>query len=251
MAEAKLKVKLLAQTPEALKAIYSVIRQCYSSYAAGDIFDEANEDDKIQSFIEKILASGHESLLEHVSFTFAIEGISRVCSHQLVRHRVASFSQQSQRYVRELDFDYIVPESIKRDAEIKNIFEDLLSDIQKSYNKILELLKNRGISGERANQDVRFILPGACETKIVMTMNLRELIHFFNLKLCTRAQWEIRALAQEMLKICKNCFPDLFKRVDAKCVSLGYCPEDEKLSCGRYKTKKSLLETINQGGAKS
>ncbi len=244
MAESKLKVKLIAQTPEALKVVYSAARQCYSSDAAGDIFDQAQGDDDVEGFIEKILASGHESPLEHVSFTFAIEGISRVCSHQLVRHRIASFSQQSQRYVREQDFDYIVPDSMKSDPEIKKIFEGLLSDIQSSYNKMLDLFKRKGISGEQANQDVRFVLPGACETKIVMTMNLRELIHFFSLRLCSRAQWEIRALAQEMLKICKNSSPTLFKNVDVKCVSLGYCPEGEKFSCGRYLTKNNLLNNF-------
>ena len=244
MAESKLKVKLIAQTPEALKVVYSAARQCYSSDAAGDIFDQAQGDDDVEGFIEKILASGHESPLEHVSFTFAIEGISRVCSHQLVRHRIASFSQQSQRYVREQDFDYIVPDSMKSDPEIKKIFEGLLSDIQSSYNKMLDLFKRKGISGEQANQDVRFVLPGACETKIAMTMNLRELIHFFSLRLCSRAQWEIRALAQEMLKICKNSSPTLFKNVDVKCVSLGYCPEGEKFSCGRYLTKNNLLNNF-------
>jgi thymidylate synthase (FAD) len=241
MAEAKLKVKLLAQSPDAIKVIYAAARQCYSSDAAADIFDKAGKKDKVQSFIDKILESGHESPLEHVSFTFAIEGISRVCSHQLVRHRIASFSQQSQRYVREEDFDYIIPDSIKRDPEIKCIFEETLSNIQSSYGKILKLFKDKGLSGEQANQDARFLLPGASETKIVVTMNLRELIHFFKLRLCSRAQWEIRTLAQEMLKISKEILPALFKHVDAKCVSLGYCPEGEKFSCGRYKTKREVL----------
>ncbi|MDP8217002.1 MAG: FAD-dependent thymidylate synthase [Candidatus Kaelpia imicola] len=241
MAEFKLKVKLLSQTPEALKVIYSAARQCYSSNTAGDIFNGVEDDDEIKGFIENILASGHESPLEHASFTFTIDGISRVCSHQLVRHRIASFSQQSQRYVREQDFDYIVPDSIKSDPEIKKIFEDLLSGIQSSYNKMLDFLKEKGIPGEKANQDVRFVLPGACEKKIAMTMNLRELMHFFKLRLCSRAQWEIRALAQEMLKICKSSLPILFENVDAKCVSLGYCPESEKFPCGRYLTKDNLL----------
>ncbi|MDP8253544.1 MAG: FAD-dependent thymidylate synthase [Candidatus Kaelpia aquatica] len=248
MAESKLKVKLLAQTPAALKVIYSAARQCYSSNATGDIFDDVEDNEKIENFIEKILVSGHESPLEHASFTFAIEGISRVCSHQLVRHRMASFSQQSQRYVRERDFDYIVPDSIKSNPEIKKIFEDLLFGIQSSYNKMLDLLKKEGLSGEEANQDVRFVLPGACETKIVISMNLRELIHFFKLRLCTRAQWEIRALAQEMLKICQDNLPALFKDVDARCASLGYCSEGEKFSCGRYLTKDSILTILNQKG---
>lgn len=238
MAETKLNVKLLEISQNALSLIYAACRQCYSEKFAGDIFDESLEDNnKKRDFIQKVVASGHESPLEHVKFTFAIEGVSRALTHQLVRHRVASYSQQSQRYVKESDFDYIVPPAIEEDAELKNIFLHTMELIQKNYNAMLDILKNKGVKGERANEDARFLLPQAVETKIVVSMNCRELIHFFRHRCCTRAQWEIRRLANEMLKICKKELPEVFSDIGAKCDALKYCPEGEKFSCGKYKVK--------------
>ena len=237
-----LDLKLLSMTPEPLKVIYSAARQCYSSKFAAQIFEESLDADKMARFIEKIVASGHESPLEHVSFTFAVQGISRVCSHQLVRHRIASYSQQSQRYVREKAFDYIIPPALEKVPELKKIFQDTMICIQEGYNKIIEFYERQGKTGEEVNQDARFLLPGASETKIVFTMNVRELLHFFRLRLCSRAQWEIRSLAQKMLQICRERLPAVFDKAGPKCDFLGYCPEGEKFSCGRHPTKEKFLK---------
>ncbi len=239
MAQKRLKVKFLSMTNDAINLIYSSCRQCYSDKFAADIFYKEDKKDLIgdrkkEDFIKKIIKSGHESPLEHVSFSFAVEGISRACSHQLVRHRLASYSQQSQRYVRAIDFDYIIPSSIKNDSELLKIFENSICDCQEGYKRLIELFKAKGIVKEQANQDARFLLPMAVETKIVVTMNCRELIHFFKARCCNRTQWELRNLANKMLKITKEKIPCVFSLAGAKCESLGYCPEGEKFHCGKY-----------------
>lgn len=242
MAEAKLNVRLLERTQNAVALIYAAARQCYSQKFAAEFFDEGRQDAKKQAeFIKKVVASGHESPLEHVAFTFAVEGVSRALSHQLVRHRIASYSQQSQRYVRETEFDYIVPPSVAEDAELSREFFRAMGTIQSSYNKLLERFKEKGRVGEKANQDARFVLPQAAETKIVVTMNCRELIHFFHLRCCSRAQWEIKRLSDRMLAICKKELPEVFAEVGAKCDALGYCPEGEAFTCGRYPLKEKAL----------
>lgn len=234
-----LNIKLLESTANAQAVIYASCRQCYSAEFAGDIFEKAIEEPGQQAlFISTVVASGHESPLEHVKFTFAIEGVSRALTHQLVRHRIASFSQQSQRYVKESDFDYIMPPSIEKHPVAKELFERLMNDIQKGYLNLISCLRDQGVNGESANQDARFLLPQAAESKIVVTMNCRELIHFFKLRCCSRAQWEIRCLAYAMLKICQEQLPCVFAGVGAKCDLLKYCPEGEKFSCGRYPAKK-------------
>ena len=161
----------------------------------------------------------------------------------LVRHRLASYAQQSQRYVKETNFDYIVPPSIAEDEELKEEFIRTMNLIQSSYNKLLEKFRDRGQVGERANQDVRFVLPQATETKIVVTMNCRELIHFFHERCCARAQWEIKRLADVMLEICQKELPEVFSQTSAKCEALGYCPEGEDFTCGKYPLKEKVLGT--------
>ncbi|MDD4203209.1 MAG: FAD-dependent thymidylate synthase [Candidatus Omnitrophica bacterium] len=235
MAEAKLNVELIDFTQEALSIIYASCRQCYSSKFAGDIFNEDIDEEQKEEFVRKIAASGHESPLEHVKFTFAIQGVSRALTHQLVRHRIASYSQQSQRYVKEKGFDYIVPPSIEKNKKMKAEYLKVLDNIQHSYNALLELYDQDGIRGEKANEDARFVLPQAAETKIVVTMNARQLLHFFKERCCTRAQWEIRALANEMLQLCKEKLPSIFgKNSGPKCETLKFCPEGEKFACGKY-----------------
>lgn len=241
MTETKLNIELLDVTKNALALIYAACRQCYSSEFAADIArDKKNNKEKIE-FIKKVVASGHESPLEHVKFTFAIEGVSRALTHQLVRHRLASFSQQSQRYVKGNNFKYIIPPLIKKDKHLKDEFLNIMLEIQKSYNNILEVFKEKGISGEKANQDARFVLPQATETKIVVTMNARELIHFFSQRCCARAQWEIKNLADKMLSICRKELPAVFFNSGAKCESLGFCPEGKKFTCGKYPLKEEIL----------
>ncbi|MCK5534146.1 FAD-dependent thymidylate synthase [bacterium] len=239
MGQKNLKVKFISMTNDAVNLIYSSCRQCYSNKFAADVFCKKDEkniggDKKKEDFIKKIIKSGHESPLEHVSFSFAVEGISRACSHQLVRHRLASYSQQSQRYVRATDFDYVVPFSIKNDPELLKIFEKSIHTCQEDYKRLIELFEAKGIIKEQANQDARFLLPMAVETKIVITMNCRELLHFFKVRCCNRTQWELRNLANRMLKITKEKVPCVFERAGAKCESLGYCPEGEKFNCGKY-----------------
>ena len=243
MAQVKLELKLLQATENPVALIYAACRQCYSEQFAADIFTQAKKQEtKQEEFISKVIASGHLSPLEHVSFTFAVSGVSRALSHQLVRHRIASYSQQSQRYVKADDFGYVMPQSINRDQVLKAEFEAIIAAIRVSYDKILRRFEQKGITGEKANQDARFILPQAAETKLVVTMNCRQLLHFFKQRCCERAQWEIRHLADKMLTICKNVLPCVFLNAGAKCIELGYCPEIEKFSCGKYPLKQTFMK---------
>lgn len=238
MAKVTLNVQLLESSENAITLIYAACRQCYSDKFAADIFsDKAVTPQKQEEFVKSIVASGHLSPLEHVKFSFAVEGVSRALTHQLVRHRLASYSQQSMRYVKEKDFDFIIPYSIEKNSEAKNEFEKLMSVIQQSYTKLLKLLNQDNVSGEAAHQDARFVLPQAAETKIVVSMNCRELLHFFQARCCARAQWEIRQMADKMLEICRLKLPAVFGASGAKCAELGYCPEGEKFSCGKYPVK--------------
>jgi thymidylate synthase (FAD) len=197
------------------------------------------ERDKQASFVSGILESGHTSPIEHVSFTFAIEGISRACSHQIVRHRIASYSQQSQRYVTENDMDYILPPSIAKIPEARERFEKFMDEVGETYKDLREILIANGME-KKANEDARFVLPQAAETKIVVTMNCRSLMHFFNLRCCTRAQWEVRSMADKMLKICREKLPAIFNVGGARCEQLGYCPESERFACGRFPTLSEI-----------
>jgi thymidylate synthase (FAD) len=243
MPEATLQVTLIEVTKNPLAMIYAAARQCYSSEFAADIFAVCKrkaKGEKVPQFVKKIVASGHESPLEHVKFTFAVQGVSRVLTHQLVRHRLASYSQQSQRYIKEEHFDYIIPPRMKKKKELRDKFERLMLDIQELYNYFLACEKST--KKEEVLQDARFVLPNATETKIVVTMNARELIHFFHERTCARAQWEIKALAEEMLRICKGKLAEVFGTAGPKCTNLGYCPEGSQFTCGRYPTKEKALK---------
>lgn len=237
MPQKTLRVELLAMTPDALPLIYAAFRQCYHAGFVGDMWPSLLSgeisQEKQAEFVESVLESGHDSPVEHVSFTFAVEGISRACSHQLVRHRIASYSQQSQRYVDESDMDYILPPSIARIPEARERFESLMGEISGAYRELKDLLTEHG-RGKSANEDARFVLPQAAETKIVVTMNCRSLLHFFTLRCCTRAQWEIRDLAERMLAICQEQLPALFRNAGASCERLGFCPESARFTCGKY-----------------
>jgi thymidylate synthase (FAD) len=233
-----LRVRLLTHTPNALSLIYAAFRQCYHAGFVGDMWDRLVageiEPDKQAAFVTRVLASGHDSPIEHVSFTFAVEGVSRALTHQLVRHRIASYSQQSQRYVNESDFDYIVPPRIARIPEAKERFLAFMAECAAAYHDLRGLLEAAGRSGAKANEDARFVLPQAAESKIVVTMNCRSLLHFFELRLCERAQWEIRAMAAQMRDLCEQALPVIFGAAGPKCVRLGYCPESAEFSCGKY-----------------
>lgn len=217
-----MKVKLINYTPDPEKTVAAAARLCYSPVGAEQILEDFTPD-KVDKFLNMLVELGHESPTEHVSFTFAIEGISRALSHQLVRHRIASYSQQSQRYVEEKQFVYIVPPSIEKIPEAKAAFEEKMALIQETYNELATLVPR---------EDARYILPNACETKIICTFNARSLYNFFHHRCCDRAQWEIRQMANRMLVEVKKVAPLLFAKAGASCVAKGYCPEG-KMSCGR------------------
>jgi len=240
MPETKLKVILLRHTPNPEETVAMAARLCYSPADVGSLKKKIEEKDQ-KAFVEKLMKMGHMSPIEHASFTFAIEGISRACSHQLVRHRLASYSQQSQRYVsEESGFDYVVPPVISEDRELREYFEDFMHKAQEAYNHIAARLNEKGITGEAANQDARFVLPNASETKIMVTMNARELLHFFNQRCCLRAQWEIREMAVEMFKLVRKVSPVIFEKAGPACL-FSPCPEGA-YTCGKIKeVRKKFL----------
>ena len=267
-----LKVKIIAHTPEPDKVVAQAGKLCYSAVGVDEITQKLTEEE-IARYVNMLASIGHESPLEHVSFTFAIEGISRACTHQIVRHRIASYSQQSQRYVKLEQFEYIIPPAIEKNPEAKRIFIEAMERDQKAYDELVDLLledilidkhaadygscireilkENPDVVPDRSKvldlyaenfledyrkaekqaiEDARYVFPNACETKIVITMNARSLLHFFNVRCCNRAQWEIREMATEMLKECKKIAPALFKKAGPDCV-YGKCGEGN-MSCG-------------------
>ena len=231
MSEARIRVILLRHTPQPEETVAMAAKLCYSPSGITSLKEKIEAKDQ-KVFVERLMKMGHMSPIEHASFSFAIEGISRACSHQLVRHRLASYSQQSQRYVsEEAGFDYVIPETIKKDGELRKDFESFMAEAQRAYNHIAQKLNEKGVKGEAANQDARFVLPNAAETKIIVTMNARELLHFFSQRCCNRAQWEIRAMAEEMYKLVKKVSPVIFAKAGPRCL-YAPCPEGE-YTCGK------------------
>lgn len=271
-----MKVKLLAYTPNPDRIVAEAAKLCYSPVGVEEI-EKNLDDEKIEKFVNHLVSIGHESPIEHVSFTFGIEGISRTCSHQIVRHRIASFSQQSQRYVKLDQFEYIIPPEIEKDEYAKKIYIEHMEASQDAYDNLTKKLiinkldekypewfgsdeskylylstedlidlkydianiwknghkKEYNAIEKQAIEDARYVFPNACETKMVVTMNARSLYNFFNKRCCERAQWEIRELADEMLKLVKGVAPVLFKNAGSPCVR-GKCPEGS-MSCGHPK----------------
>jgi len=219
-----IKVILLQHTQEPERVVAQAAKLCYSASGIEAIAEKLTQE-KTTDFIRNLAQLGHLSTFEHASFTFGIEGVSRALTHQLVRHRVASFSQQSQRYVTMKDFPYITPPTFQMQKQWEPLhkrYDEMMGRIGELYADMLKA----GIVPE----DARYLLPNACETKIVVTMNARELLHFFALRCCNRAQWEIHAMADEMLKLAQKTAPALFSQAGPGCVS-GDCPEG-KMSCG-------------------
>lgn len=256
----ELNVKLLSHTPDAEKLIATAAKLCYSSSDIETLRDGLTED-KIAGFIDMLASIGHESVMEHVTFTFGIEGISRACSHQLVRHRIASYSQKSQRYVNESGFEFITPPAIEELPEAKSEYDRVITEITESYEKLAAILTAkhtaefiaqgldektaRSKASKMANEDARFILPNACETKIVVTMNVRSLFNFFRHRCCNRAQWEIRAVANEMLRQCLEVAPHIFAHAGPSCVAEGKCPEG-KMTCGKINEVKDYFAAMKK-----
>lgn len=207
----------MAYTQNAEAICAAAGKSCYSERSSMELVDAPNPG----KVLGKIVGMGHHSVIEHAVFTFSIEGVSRSLTHQLVRHRVASFSQQSQRYVSMDKPTYVIPKTVEADPELKKEFERTMSEIWASYNRLVEKIPP---------EDARYVLPNACTTNITITMNARELIHFFSLRCCNRAQWEIREMADEMLRQCKEVYPVIFKGAGPPCVK-GACPEG-KFTCG-------------------
>jgi len=223
-------VSLISKPENMLRTIYTACRTCYSSDSPEEIYncENAQDNEKVLKLIRKVVSSGHYSTIEHIQVSFAINGISRACSHQLVRHRHASFSQKSQRYVKEKEqFDYIIPPTIEKNTEICEKYKQFMSKISDFYLELTE----KGIPSE----DARFVLPNATSTSMVVSMNLRELIHIANLRLCSRAQFEIRTLVKMMCEELVKSEPWLKEYLVPKCDKLGFCDEDK--SCGRKQKK--------------
>ncbi|SNS38710.1 thymidylate synthase (FAD) [Anaerovirgula multivorans] len=276
--ESKLKLKLLAYTPNADAVVAKGGKLCY--YPGGiEELEEGLTEEKIGKFVAMLAEMEHESPLEHAVFTFGIEGVSRSLTHQLVRHRLASYSQKSQRYVREGSFEYVIPNDIKNNEEAKNIFIQAMKDAQTAYDKIAEGLlvekikvfyaekdktllheiegktntevidhckghfkRDCSVLEKLAIENARAVLPNACETKIIVTMNARVLLHFFKKRCCNRAQEEIRILAVEMLKLVKTVAPNIFKYAGPACVHEG-CPEGS-MTCGEIVKVREKFESL-------
>ena len=231
-------VTLLTHTPDPEKTVSLAAKLCYSDSSIGELEDRV-KGISLEKFLGKILGLGHLSVLEHASFTFGIEGISRATSHQLVRHRLASYSQQSQRYVKlgaksPKDAGFVIPPSVSKRPELKKSFEEFLSRVSEFYHELVEA----GVDKE----DARYILPNAAPTKIIVTMNARELLHFFKLRCCERAQWEIREMATVMVKLSKAAAPVIFKDSGPACVT-GPCSEGE-MTCGKPKETRKRFQNL-------
>ncbi len=265
-----IKVQLLAHTPDPEQVVAMAAKLCYSPSDITDIREGLTEE-KTAAFIDMLAGLGHASPIEHVSFTFGIEGISRACSHQLVRHRIASYSQQSQRYVDGTKFDFVTPPEIAKNSRALAAYERVIDAQAQAYREIRDALAAGYINdflGEtqdgtdeeiieafrladkarcsafikKANEDARFILPNASTTKIVCTFNARSLQNFFAHRCCNRAQWEIREVAEKMLLLCLEVAPHLFKNCGPSCL-FGPCPEGG-MSCGR---QKEMREKYRRG----
>lgn len=217
-------VNLLSTPENTLKTIYTACRTCYSDEYPINIWDVDYDPEKMLKLVKKVLASGHHSTIEHCQFVFSISGVSRACTHQLVRHRHMSFSQKSQRYVTETgQFEYVIPPTVK-DPEMVAEYEEFMKKISEFYAKMVD----NGIPAE----DARYVLPNAATSSLVASLNLREMIHLANLRLCTNAQLEIRKMVKKMCELVIEQEPWLGEYLVPKCESLGYC--DEIRGCGKY-----------------
>ena len=229
-------VNLISKPENMLKTVYTACRTCYSADYPINIYNSTDDKEKMLKLIERVISSGHYSTIEHIQVSFAISNVSRACTHQLVRHRHMSFSQKSQRYVKEKgQFDYIIPPTIEKNPELKDKFVEFMNKISKQYQEFVEA----GIPAE----DARFVLPNAASSSLVASLNLREMIHLANLRLCTRAQYEIRTMVKMMCDELVKEEPWLKPYLVPKCERLGFCDEDK--SCGR---KPKFDELVSKTG---
>ncbi len=254
-----MKVTLIAHTPEPEKTVAAAAKLCYSPAGIDTVMDGLTPE-KTRSFLTMLGDLGHESPIEHASFTFGIEGVSRSLLAQITRHRIASYSVQSQRYVKEASFEYVLPPQIEAEPEAKAEFLRAMDAAQASYERIAAILaqkrKEEYLAGgmeekaaaraaeKTAIEDARFVLPNACDTKMMVTMNARSLQNFFRHRCCSRAQWEIRELAKQMLELVLPVAPALFARSGPPCVS-GPCPEG-KMTCGRAEEVRAEYRAMRE-----
>lgn len=250
-----MKVTLLAYTQSPETVIASAAKLCYSASDIQSVRDGLTPE-KASGFVDMLAEIGHESPIEHASFTFGIEGVSRALLAQITRHRIASFSVQSQRYVKEAQFEYVIPPEIAADSEAKELFLKAMERDQEDYDKLTAILKEKHIktflaegkdektatrmAEKKAIEDARFVLPNACDTKMIVTMNARSLQNFFKHRCCNRAQWEIHEVADQMLKLCKEVAPSLFKKAGPACLYKP-CPEG-KMCCGQTKEVREFYK---------
>lgn len=241
MAEQHLNVTLIAHTPEPEKVIAMASRTCYSALDLEGLDKKTDTADNA-AYIRRVLASGHTSIAEHASFTFGLEGVSRTLLAQITRHRVASFSVQSQRYVSVAGaevFDYVLPPRIRAlGPEAEEKFARQMKTMQRWYDEWSEAL------GQDSAEDARFVLPGAAATRIVMTMNARELLHFFSLRMCNRAQWEVREAAWRMYELVYPLAPSVFENAGPGCAR-GACPEGKR-TCGRAAEVREKIQGLRE-----
>ena len=247
------KVTLIAHTPDPERLIAASAKLCYSPSSIEQLMDGLDEQ-KTTDFLNMLTDFGHQSPIEHISFTFGIEEVSRTLLAQITRHRIASFSVQSQRYVKEKQFSFVTPPQIAQDPQAAALYQQAMQSAHASYlerlaQKNLEQLlaegvdekKARSMAEKRAIEDARFVLPNACDTKMMLTMNARSLLNFFRLRCCNRAQWEIREVAEQMLALVKPIAPTIFAKAGPGCVS-GPCPEG-RMTCGKAaQVRKKYLQ---------
>lgn len=257
-----MKVTLIAHTPNPEQVVAAAAKLCYSNVGVDDLLAGLTPE-KSRNFVRMLASMGHESPIEHASFTFAIEGVSRSLLAQITRHRIASFSVQSQRYVRMDGFSHVTPPEIAACPEAEGAFADAMRQEDENYHRIAGILKEGHIrrlmagglteaeaakkAEKLAIEDARFVLPNACDTKMIVTMNARSLHNFFKHRCCSRAQWEIRALAKEMLRQVLAVAPALFEKAGPPCVG-GACPE-VKMSCGRAAEVRAEYEALKKEAA--
>jgi thymidylate synthase (FAD) len=216
-------VELIGFTPNPEKVPAMAAKLTHSISKPEDL--DKTSDKELKTILEHVVSLGHTSVIEHACFTFAISDVSRSLTHQLVRHRIASYAQQSQRYVNLNDPNYVTPPKIEKDKKMKKAFDETMDNIWEEYNKLLEL----GIPAE----DARYVLPNAACTNIIVSMNARSLLNFFELRCCQHAQWEIRQLANKMLQLVKKVAPTIFKNAGPQCKTKNICPENKK-DCPLY-----------------
>lgn len=253
-------VTLISHTPDPEKTVAAAAKLCYSQTGVIGILDGLTEE-KTAAFTRMLADMGHESPLEHASFTFGIEGVSRALLAQITRHRIASYSVQSQRYVRNGSFEYVTPPEIENVPEAIELFKEAMQKDQEYYDKLTEILMEkhqkdflaqgmdekaaRKAAEKKSIEDARFVLPNACETKMVVTMNARSLLNFFHHRCCNRAQWEIREVANQMLRLVSAVAPNLFAAAGPSCVA-GPCPEGQ-MTCKQAAQMREFYKNLKNG----